>query len=243
MARNQRLGRQLLPLAPLALALLAFLLAPAPPLRAAPTLARGGPGVAPAAADGGILAPAGHGPRGLRLALVVALGLALACGAAAQYRSIAGDRGGATPVARLAMTHRGFRPPAWRGVAFASEHGGSAERAGDAETQGCPGAAPRRPGAPREDCARAVAAAFVYDRAGTVAAFVAALAADPDLQPAATPGYWEMPSTGHADLARAYLQLGRPLDARPVLTVALLSFEHNRELETLLRETAPSWEG
>jgi hypothetical protein len=122
-----------------------------------------------------------------------------------------------------------------RWVAFASEHSGSAERAGDAAT--------RRPGSPREDCARAVAAAFVYDRAGTVAAFVAALAADPDLQPAATPGYWEMPSTGHADLARAYLQLGRPLDARPVLTVALLSFEHNRELETLLRETTPSWEG
>lgn len=86
-------------------------------------------------------------------------------------------------------------------------------------------------------CARAVAAAFVYNRAATLAAFATAIGLDPDVNPAAAPGFWEMPASGHADLARAYLRHGRQLDARSVLTVALLTFRHNRELEGLLHDT------
>ena len=52
------------------------------------------------------------------------------------------------------------------------------------------------------------------------------------------PGFWEMPPGGHADLACAYLRRDRPLDARSVLTVARLTFERDRELETLQREIA-----
>ncbi|HEX5506108.1 MAG TPA: hypothetical protein VFW96_26050, partial [Thermomicrobiales bacterium] len=87
-------------------------------------------------------------------------------------------------------------------------------------------------------CARAVAAAVAYDRRATLAAFADALARDPAVRPSLAPGFWEMPSGGHADLARAYLRCGRPRDARSVLTVALLACPHQRELEALQRETA-----
>lgn len=97
---------------------------------------------------------------------------------------------------------------------------------------------PRPASTPAQEwCARAVEAAFAYDRAGTSAAFGAALDLDPDVRTSATAGFWEMPSGGHADLARVYLRRGRPLDARSVLTVALLGGGPNRELEALLRET------
>jgi hypothetical protein len=88
-----------------------------------------------------------------------------------------------------------------------------------------------------EDCARAITAAHRYDRRATLAAFVTALAGDPGVKPSALPGFWEMPPSGHADLARAYLRRGDRLNARTVLSLALLTFPHDRELATLLRET------
>ncbi len=88
-------------------------------------------------------------------------------------------------------------------------------------------------------CAHAIAAAYRYDRPATLAAFGAALDADPILKPSALPDFWEMPAGGHADLAVAYLQREQRLDARSVVTLALLTFPHNRELSALLREIDP----
>lgn len=193
--------------------------------------------------------PAGGGDAwGLRLTLLVSLGVALACGVVAQYQAISGDRrpaahqpepgagseGVAAPASATAT--RVGAAPAARDVPGRQRDGGS--RGDDRATPTLRAVADRADPA-RQHCADAVAAAFVYDRARTVAAFAAALAADPAVQPTAAPGFWEMPSTGHADLARAYLRHGRPLDARTVLTVALLTFEHNRELTALLREATP----
>lgn len=90
-----------------------------------------------------------------------------------------------------------------------------------------------------EACARAVAAAHRYDRQGARDEFAAALALDPAVKPSASATFWEIPSGGHADLAQAYLLRGQTLDARSVVTMALLTFPHNRELEALLRELAP----
>lgn len=88
-------------------------------------------------------------------------------------------------------------------------------------------------------CAHAIAAAYRYDRPGTLAAFGEALDADPTLRPSALPDFWEMPAGGHADLALAYLQREQRLDARSIVTMALLTFPHNRELTALLREIDP----
>lgn len=88
-----------------------------------------------------------------------------------------------------------------------------------------------------EDCARAIMAAHRYDRRGTLTAFSRALDNDPAAKPSALPGFWEMPASGHADLARAYLRRGQRLDARTVLSLALLTFPHNRELAALMQET------
>jgi hypothetical protein len=88
-------------------------------------------------------------------------------------------------------------------------------------------------------CADAIAAAYRYDRPGTLAAFGEALDADPALKPSLLPDFWEMPAGGHADLAIAYLQREQRLDARSVVTMALLTFPHNRELSALLREIDP----
>ncbi len=88
-------------------------------------------------------------------------------------------------------------------------------------------------------CAHAIAAAYRYDRPATLAAFGTALDADPTLKPSALPDFWEMPAGGHADLAVAYLQREQRLDARSVVTLALLTFPHNRELSALLREIDP----
>lgn len=98
--------------------------------------------------------------------------------------------------------------------------------------------APRLSGAEGR-CAHAIAAAYRYDRPGTLAAFGEALDADPILKPSALPDFWEMPAGGHADLALAYLQREQRLDARSVVTMALLTFPHNRELTALLREIDP----
>ncbi len=88
-------------------------------------------------------------------------------------------------------------------------------------------------------CARAVAAANRYDRHTARESFAAALALDTAVKPSTVAAFWEMPAGGHADLARAYLGQGQTLDARSVVTLALLTFPHNRELEALLRELAP----
>jgi len=90
-----------------------------------------------------------------------------------------------------------------------------------------------------ERCAHAIVAAYRYDRPGTLAAFGEALDADPTLKPSALPDFWEMPAGGHADLALAYLQREQRLDARSIVTMALLTFPHNRELTALLREIDP----
>lgn len=89
-------------------------------------------------------------------------------------------------------------------------------------------------------CTRAVQAAHRYDRDTTRRNFAQALRTDAGVNPSGVSGFWDMPSSGHADLARAYLGLDRRLDARSVLTVALITFRHNRELEALMRETAAS---
>lgn len=86
-------------------------------------------------------------------------------------------------------------------------------------------------------CARAVEAARRYDRNTTRRNFALALRSNAEVNPGGVNGFWDMPSSGHADLARAYLDLDRRLDARTVLTVALITFRHNRELEALLRES------
>lgn len=134
------------------------------------------------------------------------------------------------------------RAPFARGAVTAgrADQTGEASRRRAPLTPPNPRPAPRRqaPASAQEWCAQAVEAAFAYDRDGTIAAFGAALDLDPEARPTATAGYWEMPSSGHADLARVYLRRGRPLDARSVLTVALLASGPNRELETLLRESA-----
>ena len=88
-------------------------------------------------------------------------------------------------------------------------------------------------------CAHAIAAAYRYDRPGTLAAFGEALDADLTLKPSVLPDFWEMPAGGHADLALAYLRREQRLDARSVVTMALLTFPHNRELSALLREIDP----
>lgn len=89
-------------------------------------------------------------------------------------------------------------------------------------------------------CARAVEAAHRYDRESTRRNFQLALRLDRAINPGGVAGFWDMPSGGHADLARAYLDLGERLDARTVLTLALITFRHNRELEALLREANSS---
>ena len=224
-------------------------------------LAQAGAAAGVPAAGGSILilnAPRAEGndARGLRLALVGTLALALACSVAAQYHQFGGRR--TTPHNHLAAgggrqrgadngDRHGARPEG-ESIPIGAAPLPSAPRVPEEErwreegtgaaTDGATPAASRA----RAQCARAIAAAFSYDRAGTVAAFTTALTSDPGVKPTTTPGFWDLPSTGHADLARAYLRCGRPLDARSVLTVALLSFRHNRELETLLRETVPRWD-
>jgi len=87
-----------------------------------------------------------------------------------------------------------------------------------------------------EACARAVAAAHRYDRHTSVENFIAALSIDPTIKPSVVPNFWEMPSGGHADLARAYIERGQRVDARSVVTMALMTFPHNRELALILQE-------
>jgi len=87
-----------------------------------------------------------------------------------------------------------------------------------------------------EACARAVSAAHRYDRHTTVENFIAAMTLDPAVKPSVVANFWEMPSGGHADLAQAYIKRGERVDARSVVTMALMTFPHNRELEVILHE-------
>lgn len=183
----------------------------------------------------------GHDALGLRLALLCFVGLALAGGAYKQYQTISATRRGA---------QRGMQSPRTRAAARAG--GSTVARPAAAPREAVPlemprGVAPARQAPPlravaavptpaEERCARAIAAAHQYDRRTTIAAFRSALASDPNAKPSALPGFWEMPSGGHADLARVYLERRQGLDARSVLTVAMMLFPHNRELELLARE-------
>ncbi|HEY8599936.1 MAG TPA: hypothetical protein VIL85_15975 [Thermomicrobiales bacterium] len=87
-----------------------------------------------------------------------------------------------------------------------------------------------------EACARAVAAAHRYDRHSAVENFTTALTLDPTVKPSVVANFWEMPAGGHADLAQAYIERGQRVDARSVVTMALMTFPHNRELAILLHE-------
>jgi hypothetical protein len=87
-----------------------------------------------------------------------------------------------------------------------------------------------------EACARAVAAAHRYDRHTTVENFTAALTIDLAVKPSVVANFWEMPAGGHADLAQAYIEHGQRVDARSVVTMALMTFPHNRELTLILHE-------
>lgn len=87
-----------------------------------------------------------------------------------------------------------------------------------------------------EACARAIAAAHRYDRPATVENFITALTIDATVKPSAIANFWEMPSGGHADLAQAYIERGQRVDARSVVTMALMTFPHNRELALILHE-------
>ncbi len=87
-----------------------------------------------------------------------------------------------------------------------------------------------------EACARAVAAAHRYDRQTTLGNFITALTIDPAVKPSVVENFWEMPSSGHAALAQAYIERGQRVDARSVVTMALMTFPHNRELEVILHE-------
>ncbi len=175
---------------------------------------------------------------GLRFALLCFVGLALAGGAYKQYQSISIARRGRTvsrrpqasamrPAARRDEGREAVAPVA---TLSAVPNTRPALRAVAAESLG--------PSPAEERCAKAIAAAHRYDRRATVAAFRSALASDPAAKPSALPGFWEMPSGGHADLARVYLERRQGLDARSVLTVAMMLFPHNRELEVLAREAA-----
>jgi hypothetical protein len=199
--------------------------------------------------------------RGLRLSLVAMLTLALGCGVVAQYQTGGTRRRGARRVDHLRLVQpetdeaagvvRGAVPrnrPTGRAdrdwpvtstpPSFAGSHADHRTLGSGAPRVSAAGTSPRRQTWAEEQCARAVAAAFAYDRAATLSAFLNAVESDPAVRPTATPGYWEMPPGGHADLARAYLRSGRPLDARTVLTVALLTFPRDPELRALLDDAA-----
>lgn len=223
----------------------------------------------------GLAAPvraAGNDARGLRVTLVAALTLALACGVVLQYQALSEERrrpakrrtdlradevspGDATPARAAASTSLTPRDAMRAGTPYTPDRssGPGWEPSGlTRATSSQPREhtvyswerpaqqrAPARVTSPADEhCAQAVATACVYNRAATVRSFLAALGSDPAVRPALAPGFWEMPSSGHADLARAYLRCGRALDARSVLTIALLTFGHNRELETLLHDTS-----
>jgi hypothetical protein len=180
----------------------------------------------------------GRDSFGLRFGLLTFVGLALAGGAYKQYQTINTTRRG-----RPASRHP--QPlPARRGTRRAAAPATAAPVIRPAPEQSARpslravAAAPTGPSPAEERCATAIAAAHRYDRRATVAAFRSALASDPAAKPSALPGFWEMPSGGHADLARVYLERRQGLDARSVLTVALMLFPHNRELELLAREAA-----
>lgn len=127
-----------------------------------------------------------------------------------------------------------WRQPGTAPIALAPYRRQRADVIGQAPRREAPALSPSE-----EACARAVAAAHRYDRHATRDGFSAALALDPAVKPSVVASFWEMPSGGHADLANAYLGQGQILDARSVVTMALLTFPHNRELEALLREIAP----
>ena len=180
----------------------------------------------------------GRDSFGLRFGLLCFVGLALAGGAYKQYQTVSTARRGRT-VSRRPQS--ASARPDTRNVAAPAVPVPMA--APPAEANARPGlravaAAPLGPSPAEERCAKAIAAAHRYDRRATVAAFRSALASDPAAKPSALPGFWEMPSGGHADLARVYLERRQGLDARSVLTVAMMLFPHNRELEMLAREAA-----
>ncbi len=216
----------------------------------------------PALAATGQPAPtAGNDARGLRLSLVAMLTLALGCGVVAQYQTGGTRRRGARRAdhLRLVQPEPDEAADAIRGAVPRTRPTGRADRdwpatsappcfAGSradhrtltsgAQQVSAAGTSPPRQTWAEQQCARAVAAAFAYDRAATLSAFLNAVESDPEARPTATPGYWEMPPGGHADLARAYLRCERPLDARTVLTVALLTFPRDPELRALLDDAA-----
>ena len=184
-------------------------------------------------AEGRVVTVAG-GSRdavGVRFGLLGFVGLALAGGAYAQYQSLVALRGGgAASRGRTRPTGRVTAPtPAVEQTDVPAPP--------PVQLRALPSHDDRQALA-EEYCAQAIAAANRYDRRTSRAAFASALATYPEVKPSNLPGFWDLPSSGHVDLARAYLDRGQILDARSVLTFAAMLFPHNRDLEALMREAA-----
>lgn len=246
-ARGRR--RRVLLLASLALAFCLL----APPTTAASSAAEEG--------RNGYAAGDGRDAFGLRLGLLCFVGMVLAGGAYVQYQSLTTLRRGRPATSRrrrvaapTAIVRGNLRPvprasgpdaarTAERPTAPAWPRQSASPQPLQPVAQRAPAPQPLRVAAPRDlaeqDCLRAIAAACRYDRHTTLAAFRSALARNPEVPTSSLPGFWDMPSGGHADLARAYLLCGQHLDARSILTVAMMLSPHNRELEALAREGNP----
>jgi hypothetical protein len=210
----------------------------------------------------------GRDALGLRVGLLCFVGVVLAGGVYAQYQALAMLRRGRPSTGRarqLAAPNEAEgpdRPRESRSPAAAATPGTDRTRLQPAAPPrtavpsdvaalrpvrqadwSAADAPPTRAAEPRDlaeqDCLRAIAAACQYDRHTTIAAFRSALARNPEVKPSSLPGFWDMPAGGHADLARAYLLRGQHLDARSILTVAMMLSPHNRDLEALEREANP----
>ncbi len=198
----------------------------------------------------------GHDAPYLRFGLLALLGLALSSGAIVQYRSTATappyqPKPRPPKQQRQTTTAISPEPASPAGPLHGADQPApqivDPSKLPDAPIllanfrQDRPVAPPPIPRSPAEQaCEQAIAAAQRYDRRTTLAQFNDALTYDPAVKPSTVTNFWEMPSGGHVDLALAYLHQGLPLDARSVITMALLIFPHNRELEALLREIAPA---
>ncbi len=193
---------------------------------------------------------------GLRLGLLGFVGMVLTGGVYAQYQALATLRRGRPAASRTRRAAAPSEPtrtfptpvprspePAAPATGWSAAPRGSAQPPTRHDAQPASAPQPLRVAEPRDlaeqDCLRAIAAACRYDRHTTLAAFRSALARNPEVKPSALPGFWDMPSGGHADLARAYLLGNQHLDARSILTVAMMLSPHNRELEALAREVTP----
>ncbi len=90
---------------------------------------------------------------------------------------------------------------------------------------------------PREESAvarayalRAIRQAQSGDRISSCEAFRRAAALEPKLDWGMLGGFWELPASSYADLARALIEAGNPRSARTMLTVAALAYPRHPDL-------------